>query len=82
MGLQHVVAAHHDVEQPIARGLLGIGLARRAGQNGGIDARHERRRQGHLVRIEAVEIRQAEIRGGGNVTQRHLDETSLGRSAR
>src|SRR5580704_15294594 len=77
MGTQRVVAAHHDVEQPVARGLLGIVSVGRAGQHLGVDARHEGCHQGHLVGIDAIEIGHAQARGLGHVAQRHGGEALL-----
>src|SRR6266404_3289788 len=80
------VAAQQGVEQPIARGLLGIALIsitppRHTRQHLGVDARHERRSERHLVGIEAIELRQAEARGAGNVGERDGAIALLGNQA-
>src|SRR5471030_1270571 len=77
MWTQRIVAAHHRVEQSIARRLLRIAVLGHAGQHLGVDARHEGRRQRHLVRIERIELGEAEACRLGHLAQSHLDEALL-----
>src|SRR5262249_39141253 len=59
----------------------GIDLARRAGQHGGVDSRHEGPDQSHLVGIEPVEFRQPEVGGSSDIAQGHLGEAALSQKA-
>ena len=71
MRLERIVAAHHRIEQPVARRLVGVAVGRRAGQDLGVDAAQEGGNQRGLVRIEPIEFRESESRRLGDVAQRN-----------